>query len=150
MTSTPSDPAELRAEIARTRSELGDTAAALAAKADVKARVKESAADTKQRAVAKVGATKQKAAVKADEVQTAVVAKAADLGNKAAEVGQTAAVKAGELRDKVASEAVTTKEQLQNGEVAAVARRPIPATVFAAAAVAIIGTVVLIIRRSRR
>jgi hypothetical protein len=42
---TPSDPAQLRAEISRTRSDLGETAAALAARADVRARVRTRAAD---------------------------------------------------------------------------------------------------------
>lgn len=37
---TPTDPAELRADIARTRAELSGTAAALAAKTDVKARLR--------------------------------------------------------------------------------------------------------------
>jgi ElaB/YqjD/DUF883 family membrane-anchored ribosome-binding protein len=37
----PEDPAQLRAEIERTRRELGDTVAALAEKTDVKARAKE-------------------------------------------------------------------------------------------------------------
>jgi hypothetical protein len=53
-TNTPSDtdtrgPAELREDIEQTRADLGDTAAALAAKADVKARVKGSAARTTDR-----------------------------------------------------------------------------------------------------
>lgn len=43
------DAEALRAEIAQTREELGDTVQALAAKADVKARVRESAAQTKAR-----------------------------------------------------------------------------------------------------
>jgi ElaB/YqjD/DUF883 family membrane-anchored ribosome-binding protein len=40
------DPAALRAEIQQTRADLGETVQALAAKADVKARLKESAAQT--------------------------------------------------------------------------------------------------------
>ena len=42
MSSTPTDPDELRAEIAVTREELGETAAALAAKTDLTARLKHS------------------------------------------------------------------------------------------------------------
>jgi ElaB/YqjD/DUF883 family membrane-anchored ribosome-binding protein len=42
------DPAELRAEIERTRRELGDTVAALAEKTDVKARAREKVADVRQ------------------------------------------------------------------------------------------------------
>jgi type VI protein secretion system component VasF len=44
------DPAVLRAEINRIRSELGETLAALAAKTDVKARAREAVADTRVRA----------------------------------------------------------------------------------------------------
>jgi uncharacterized protein DUF3618 len=51
------DPEQLREEIEETRRELGDTVEALAAKADVKARVKD-----------KVGATKESAAQKKDEL----------------------------------------------------------------------------------
>ncbi len=50
----PADPAVLRAEIARTRSDLGETVAALAAKTDVKARAKgalSEAADNVRRSV---------------------------------------------------------------------------------------------------
>ena len=46
---TPTDPEVLRAEIERTRADLTDTAAALAGKADVKERMRESAALTKIR-----------------------------------------------------------------------------------------------------
>jgi hypothetical protein len=44
---TPESAAELRAEIERTRQELGDTVAALAEKTDVKARAKEKVAEVK-------------------------------------------------------------------------------------------------------
>jgi len=44
----PEDPEQLRAEIERTRVELGDTVAALAEKTDVKARAKEKVAEVKQ------------------------------------------------------------------------------------------------------
>ena len=43
----PEDPALLRADIERTRLELGDTVAALAGKTDVKARAKEKVADVR-------------------------------------------------------------------------------------------------------
>jgi mannitol-specific phosphotransferase system IIBC component len=135
---TPSSPEELRAEIAQTRADLGETAAALAAKADVKQRVKDSAAETKQKAAAKVDEVTQKAAAKVDEVSQSVAAKAG-----------SAAVKAGELRERVADEAVATKRDIQQGDVAAVARRPLPLTAVATIAAAV-GVVVLIIRRARR
>ena len=157
---TPSSPDELRAEIAQTRADLGETAAALAAKADVKQRVKDSAAETKQKAAAKVDETKQKAAAKVDETKQKAAAKVDEVTHKAAakvdEVSQTvaakagsAAVKAGELRERVADEAVATRRDLQQGDVAAVARRPLPLTAVATIAAAI-GVVVLVIRRARR
>ena len=43
------DPQALREEIRRTRAELGETVQALAAKADVKARLKDSAVQTRER-----------------------------------------------------------------------------------------------------
>jgi hypothetical protein len=46
-------PEEIRADIEQTRRELGDTAAAVAAKADVKAQAKAKADETKQRATEK-------------------------------------------------------------------------------------------------
>ena len=136
--STPSSPDELRAEIAKTRADLGETAAALAAKADVKQRVKDSATETKQKAAAKVDEVTHKASAKVDEVSQTVAAKAG-----------SAAVKAGELRERVADEAVATKRDLQQGDVAAVARRPLPLTAVATAAAAV-AVVVLVIRRARR
>src|SRR6476659_6548143 len=44
----PDDPAQLRADIERTRLDLGDTVAALAEKTDVKTRAKEKVAGAKQ------------------------------------------------------------------------------------------------------
>jgi ElaB/YqjD/DUF883 family membrane-anchored ribosome-binding protein len=61
-------PAQIRAEIAATREELGDTVEALAEKTDVKAQAK-----------AKVDDVKTQAQAKADEAK----AKAKDLGEKA-------------------------------------------------------------------
>jgi len=44
----PEDPAQLRADIERTRQDLGDTVAALAEKTDVKARAKEKVSEVRQ------------------------------------------------------------------------------------------------------
>ena len=44
----PEDPAQLRADIERTREDLGDTVAAIAEKTDVKARAKEKVAEVRQ------------------------------------------------------------------------------------------------------
>jgi hypothetical protein len=50
---TPETPAELRADIERTRQDLGDTVAALAEKTDVKARAKEKVAEVRSNVVGK-------------------------------------------------------------------------------------------------
>lgn len=55
MNETPTDPDELRAEIAQTRDDLGETAAALAAKLDVKGRVADSAHRATDHVKAQVG-----------------------------------------------------------------------------------------------
>ena len=47
-THPPEDPAQLRADIERTRQDLGDTVAALAEKTDVKARAKEKVAEVRR------------------------------------------------------------------------------------------------------
>jgi ElaB/YqjD/DUF883 family membrane-anchored ribosome-binding protein len=69
------EPAEIRADIERTRAELGDTAAAVAEKADVKAQasakvdeVKEQAAEKAQEAKDKARDVTDQAAAKAKEV----------------------------------------------------------------------------------
>ncbi len=61
-TDTSKSADELREDIEQTRAELGDTAAALAAKADVKARLKESAARTSGRIKDRAGAAAAQAA----------------------------------------------------------------------------------------
>jgi ElaB/YqjD/DUF883 family membrane-anchored ribosome-binding protein len=45
---TPEDPEQLRADIERTRQDLGDTVAALAEKTDVKARARDKVAEVRQ------------------------------------------------------------------------------------------------------
>ena len=45
---TPDDPQQLRADIERTRQDLGDTVAALAEKTDVKARARDKVAEVRQ------------------------------------------------------------------------------------------------------
>jgi ElaB/YqjD/DUF883 family membrane-anchored ribosome-binding protein len=45
---TPDDPQELRADIERTREDLGDTVAALAEKTDVKARARDKVAEVRE------------------------------------------------------------------------------------------------------
>jgi hypothetical protein len=150
---TPTSPDELRAEIAQTRTDLGETAAALAAKADVPARVKQSAADKGHQVAAKATEIRDQATAKAGEIGGQAAEKAGELSGQAAvkagEIREQAALKAAELRGKVTDEVSTTKVQLQNGDVAAVARRPVPIAALAGIAAVAVATV-LIIRRARR
>lgn len=118
---TPTDPEQLREEIAQTRAELGETAAALAAKADVKARTKDAAADARARAA-----------------QAATDARA------------RAAQAAAEAKDRAAQELALTQQQLKNRDVASVARRPAPMIVLVAAASGIAALAIVLIRRARR
>lgn len=111
----------LRTEIEQTRAELGDTAAALVAKADVKARARQSA-------------TRRTAAVKA----------------KAVDVGATAGEKAGKAVQQVADAAGQVRERVTAVDVPAAVRKPAPLAGIAVAAVALITGAVLLIRRSRR
>jgi ElaB/YqjD/DUF883 family membrane-anchored ribosome-binding protein len=59
---TPADPQQLRAEIERTRADLGETVQELAAKADVKARAKQAVGDATDRARQKLSGVKDQAA----------------------------------------------------------------------------------------
>jgi ElaB/YqjD/DUF883 family membrane-anchored ribosome-binding protein len=65
-------PEEIREEIEETRKELGDTAAAVAQKADVKKQAK-----------TKVGGVKEKASAKADSVKQTATAKKEEVAGKA-------------------------------------------------------------------
>ena len=53
------DPEQIREDIEATRQELGDTVEALAAKADVKARMRDKVASTKQSAAQKLGKARE-------------------------------------------------------------------------------------------
>ncbi|MEU4428686.1 DUF3618 domain-containing protein [Actinoplanes sp. NPDC024001] len=65
---------ELKAEIERTRAEMGETAAALVAKVDVPGRVKQSAAETSTRLVASAADTAERAGAAIGEVPRRVSA----------------------------------------------------------------------------
>lgn len=68
MTEQQRSPEEIREDIDETREELGDTAAALAQKADVKKQAKAKASSTKRKATEKAESLKRTAAAKKDEV----------------------------------------------------------------------------------
>jgi cobalamin biosynthesis Mg chelatase CobN len=108
---------DLRGEIARTRSDLGDTIEALAAKTDVKARSKDAVNDVTDQAKAK-----------ARDVRDQAVGVAATVG------------------DQVRSNAEVVKESLADGDVVGAIRTPLPIVGLAFAA-ALIGVVIYIVRR---
>lgn len=67
------DPDEIRQQISQTRAELGETVEALAAKADVKAQVKEKVATAKEQAQEKAAAAKARISeVDRDEARQAL------------------------------------------------------------------------------
>jgi len=72
MSKTEPTPDEIRRDVARTRRELSDTAAALAHKADVPARVKEKAVAVKDVAAAKAEEVKHTAADMTEQAQETV------------------------------------------------------------------------------
>jgi hypothetical protein len=88
---TPVDQQQLRAQIEQNRADLGETVEALAAKADVKARVREAASEATHRARHALGAVRTKAvdatgaAVDTGTVQVALVK------DRFAEAGRTPA-----------------------------------------------------------
>jgi predicted membrane chloride channel (bestrophin family) len=132
------DVAALRAEIAQTRADLGETVQALAAKADVKARAKDQVEQTKQKVRVQAAEATQKATHKARE--------AAGLASgKVRTVASQASVKARDTAVQVRESGALDKAQ---GAKEQVRRNPVP---FAAvlAAVAVVG-VILIIRGRRR
>jgi CHASE3 domain sensor protein len=123
----------LRAEIKQTRSELGETVQALAAKADVKARAKEQVEQTKQRVRAQAAEATGKgreAAVQATDRVRAAAGQAGDRVGQAADRASDAVAPAGEAD-------------------VAVAGRRIPIALLVAGAAAVVG-VILLVRGSRR
>jgi hypothetical protein len=119
------DAEALRAEIQVTREELGETAEALMAKADVKGRTKEAAADAKHRAVEKVTVAKDRAVEKATVAKDRAVEKATGAKDRAVEAASGAKERA----------------------VGAVRERPIPPLVVAAIGAAAIAIAIYASRR---
>lgn len=82
--SAPDDPEQLKAKIAQTREQLGDTVDQLTAKADVKGRAQAKAADLTERAKARTSQARQQAAVQADSVRSQLAATTATAREQAA------------------------------------------------------------------
>ncbi|MET0237445.1 MAG: DUF3618 domain-containing protein [Kibdelosporangium sp.] len=80
---TPPGADEIRADIERTRQELGDTAEALAHKVDVPARAKEKANEVLDTTKAKAAAAKETVTVKAEQAMHTAQVKAADVSRQA-------------------------------------------------------------------
>ena len=133
------DPAALRAEIAQTRADLGETVQALAAKADVKARAKDQLEETKQKVKAQAAEAGEKVAAAAhvatDKVRT-VAAQASDKARGTAT----------QVTDKVNESGALDKAQDARLQVQ---RNALPASAILAAAAAIVG-IILVVRGSRR
>jgi Fe2+ transport system protein B len=130
----PTDPAELRADIEKTRAELGDTVEALVHKADVPARAKakghemtEKAAETAQQAKAKAAEAAAHVGEKAAGTAQQVKAKAATVTAQAVEaIPPQVKVKADEARAK-ASEAASHVAEAIPPQVKAKAARAVDA-----------------------
>jgi hypothetical protein len=122
----------LRADIEQTRAELGETVQALAAKADVKSRVKDSAAQTKDRVK---GSAAQTAAQVRDSAGQAVERAKDSLRRATSSNGEGPALP--EIgREKL----VAAREQVR--------RRPVPWLAVAGGAAVLV--VLMIVRRRRR
>lgn len=129
----PQDLDELRAEIERTRAELGDTVQALAAKADVKARAKDQVEQAKAAMAGRVHDAK-------DAVTTRATEAAGIVSVRAHEAKDIVSVRATEAKDAVAVRAHDAGD--------AVRRNPVPAAaILAGAAAAVLLTLWLINRR---
>ncbi|MDR7274071.1 DUF3618 domain-containing protein [Catenuloplanes atrovinosus] len=109
----------LRAEIERTRAELGDTVQALAAKADVKARAKEQVEQAKANLALRVQDAKETVSQRAHEAADVVSVRAHEVSVRAHDAGE------------------------------AVRRNPVPAAAIAAATAAALVLALWLIRRRR-
>ncbi|MFI5838989.1 DUF3618 domain-containing protein [Catenuloplanes sp. NPDC051500] len=133
---TPQDIDELRAEIQRTRAELGDTVQALAAKADVKARAKDQVEQTKAAMAARVNDAKDAVTSRAQEA-------AGLMSVRAHEAKGIVSVRANEAKDAVSVRAHDAGD--------AVRRNPAPAVAIAVGAISAAAFVLTLwlIRRRR-
>jgi uncharacterized protein YgiM (DUF1202 family) len=131
--------AELRAEIQQTRSELGETVQALAAKADVKARAKDQVEVTKQK-------VKAQAVEAGEKVRVAAVAAGDKVRAVAGQASDKVSTVAGQASDKVSQ---TSPRDLAYEARAQARTSPVPLSLVFAGVAAIVG-VILIVRGSRR
>jgi ElaB/YqjD/DUF883 family membrane-anchored ribosome-binding protein len=128
----------LRSDIVQTRAELGETVQALAAKADVKARAKDSVEHTKQRVKAQAAQTTEKVKVAAAHAGDLVKGTASQATDKVRDTAHQAG-------DKVRESGALEKAQ-DAGE--RVRRNPVPVAAVVAAGAAIL--IALLVIRARR
>jgi cobalamin biosynthesis Mg chelatase CobN len=129
----------LRAEIKQTRAELGETVQALAAKADVKARAKEQVEQTKQR-------VRAQAADATGKVRDAALLASERVRHAAAQATASARGTATQATDKMRESGALEKAQGAGDQVR---RNPVPFAAVLAAAVVVVG-VILVVRGRRR
>jgi Protein of unknown function (DUF3618) len=98
----PDDPQALSQEIERTREQLGQTVAALAAKADVKVRAREKAGQVAGRLKTTAARRRQQAAARTGELQRQLAGTTAGPRQKAASMGEAAT---GQVRQQAAAAA---------------------------------------------
>jgi cobalamin biosynthesis Mg chelatase CobN len=129
----------LREDIRQTRAELGETVQALAAKADVKARAKDSVEQTKAKVKAQAAEATERVA---DKVKEATHTATDAVRNAAATARGTAAQAGDKVKESGAlDKAYDAKEQVR--------RNPVPLGAVLVGVVAVIG-VILIVRGRRR
>jgi len=130
---------ELRADIEQTRTDLGETVQALAAKADVKARAKDQVEQTKQKVLAQAVEAGEKVRVATVAATDKVRAAAAQAGDKAAQAGEKVGPKVG----------VDDPQALVHRAREEVRASPVPLSLVFAGVAALVG-VILIVRGRRR
>lgn len=136
----PETVADARAEVERTRDELGATVEALAYKADVKSRVKDKAEEVKAKAAETVEHVKTKAEATVDEVKA-----------KAEDTAEHVKARAAHKVQDVKAEADDITVQAKGTVAAAGDRvRQMPPAALAGIAVAALGLVVLVVVSRRR
>jgi cobalamin biosynthesis Mg chelatase CobN len=129
----------LKADIKQTRAQLGETVQALAAKADVKARAKEQVEQTKQR-------VKAQAADATGKMRDAALLAGERVRQAAAQATASARGTATQATDKVRESGALEKAQGAGDQVR---RNPVPFAAVLAAAVVVVG-VILVVRGRRR
>ena len=149
--------AEVRADIERTRQQLGETVEALAAKADMKAQARQKVSLAKQQAAARVAKARQLASARASQARSQATARASQLSGRAGKM-RTALPGGGPARGQLtgggevagaAGQAAPSPWRRGVQQAAGMARGN-PASVGAAAASVVFLTIAVVAWRNRR